>query len=134
MTETKRCPHCGQALPLTAFYLERNRKDGRSSWCRECKNAHDRTRYKENQEQIRERRARQGESVRLRTLERHPQLQDAAWLRQKYLGEFRTTAEIALEIGCAEQTARRALREWGIAAIPKALHAALRAGKQRVQA
>ena len=134
MTETKRCPHCGQTLPLSSFHRDKRRKDGHSVWCRECRNAAGRRHHLARQTEIKALRARHCEPEHSRMEHRYHLLRDAAWLRQQYLGEFKTTTEIALEIGCAEQTARRALREWGIAGIPKALHAALRAGKQRVQA
>jgi hypothetical protein len=37
-TGTKTCPRCGKTLPLSEFYVRKNRKRGTrpSSWCKEC--------------------------------------------------------------------------------------------------
>lgn len=34
--EPKRCPWCGQVLPITDFAHDRSRKDGRNVYCRAC--------------------------------------------------------------------------------------------------
>ena len=39
---TKRCPDCGQDLPLTDFVLNKRRSDGRGTYCRQCFNARSR--------------------------------------------------------------------------------------------
>jgi DNA-binding CsgD family transcriptional regulator len=44
----------------------------------------------------------------------YPQLTDAAWLRQRYLSEKASTADIAAELGCGEHSVRRALTTAGI--------------------
>lgn len=35
-TATKRCPRCGETLPLTAFARDRGRRDGASMYCKPC--------------------------------------------------------------------------------------------------
>ena len=37
--ETKFCPKCSETKPLELFDRARTRKDGRASWCKECKKA-----------------------------------------------------------------------------------------------
>lgn len=32
----KRCPNCGERKPLTEFHRHSGRRDGRSSYCKEC--------------------------------------------------------------------------------------------------
>ena len=36
MSETKRCPRCGETKPLDMFHRDRTNKDGRQDWCRSC--------------------------------------------------------------------------------------------------
>ena len=43
---SKRCPRCGRVLPLDAFALKKNAKDGRQVYCRECTAAMNRENYK----------------------------------------------------------------------------------------
>jgi DNA-binding CsgD family transcriptional regulator len=44
----------------------------------------------------------------------HPLLNDGRWLRQQYLGQGRTTAEIAADLGVAGRTVRLALADHDI--------------------
>lgn len=37
MEQTKICPRCGRALPLSAFNKNKAAKDGLQTYCRECK-------------------------------------------------------------------------------------------------
>ncbi len=37
MTDTKRCSHCGQNKPTSAFYRSATRADGYDALCKECK-------------------------------------------------------------------------------------------------
>ena len=43
----KRCANCKQMLELIEFNLDRQKKDGHCSWCRECKS---RTKYGETKQ------------------------------------------------------------------------------------
>lgn len=36
MEETKTCSKCGKELPISEFYKNKNKKDGLSSYCKEC--------------------------------------------------------------------------------------------------
>lgn len=38
MKTEKRCTRCKQIKPLDAFHFEKARREGRSVWCRQCKN------------------------------------------------------------------------------------------------
>lgn len=38
MSKTKRCSHCGQAKPRSAFSRDRQKRDGLSGWCKSCRN------------------------------------------------------------------------------------------------
>lgn len=38
--ETKVCPKCGRELPLSDFYNDRSKKDGKESNCKECRKEH----------------------------------------------------------------------------------------------
>jgi hypothetical protein len=38
LPQNRRCPRCERRKPLDAFPPNRKRRDGRSSWCRECHN------------------------------------------------------------------------------------------------
>lgn len=43
--EKKRCPHCGQIKPASAFGLRWRSKDVLVSWCVDCRKARQRERY-----------------------------------------------------------------------------------------
>jgi IS30 family transposase len=47
---------------------------------------------------------------------RFPELEDANWLRQRYLVEGLSSFAIAAELGCRATTVSRALQRHGIAA------------------
>ena len=34
--QTKTCPNCGKVLPVSEFYTNKSRKDGLSTYCKEC--------------------------------------------------------------------------------------------------
>lgn len=53
-SDTKRCPSCGQELPLTAFYKNRSRKDGLQAYCKICSNARTKQYQLEHPEVFRE--------------------------------------------------------------------------------
>jgi hypothetical protein len=44
----KRCPKCEVTKALRAFYICKSRKDGHSSWCKQCSNTH-RVNYKRSE-------------------------------------------------------------------------------------
>ena len=50
--QDKYCPRCDTMLPVIAFHVARNRKSGRSSWCKAC-----------TKEQIKKTRLAQGKKV-----------------------------------------------------------------------
>lgn len=55
MTEpVKRCRKCGAEKPVTEFYPSRYIKDGRDSYCRECRVAYNRAVRSANRERYRE--------------------------------------------------------------------------------
>lgn len=37
--ETKKCARCGRELPLDSYHRSKGAKDGRQSYCKECKKA-----------------------------------------------------------------------------------------------
>ena len=52
---TKRCPKCGQTLPVELFHKNKAGYDGIDSWCRDCKDAARKKRDKANPQKTRER-------------------------------------------------------------------------------
>ena len=48
--KTKKCGKCGRELPVDNFSKDKTKKDGLQSWCRECKNKHNKT-YKQTHRQ-----------------------------------------------------------------------------------
>jgi len=36
LVETKYCPKCGETKKLTEFFRNKTKKDGLTSWCKEC--------------------------------------------------------------------------------------------------
>ena len=50
--DTKKCPKCGEIKNLSEFGIDRGRKDGHASKCKECKNKY----YQENREKCLEKR------------------------------------------------------------------------------
>lgn len=46
MTDSRHCPDCDRDLPLTAFGVNRHRKDGTMLTCRDCTNARRRAWYR----------------------------------------------------------------------------------------
>ncbi len=117
MTETKRCTGCGEIKLLTEFSKDATRRDGHVPWCKACKNAYARARR------------RRREIVKPKAAPKYPELYDPEWLGQKYCVELLAPEEIAALIGCAAETVKRARRRHGIQPIPRALRAALRAGR-----
>ncbi len=117
MSEVKRCTKCGEEKPLNEFYREARSKDGYKAWCKACSNASDRARR------------RRREIVKPKAAPKYPELYDPEWLGQKYCVELLAPEEIAALIGCAAETVERARRRHGIQPIPRALRAALRAGR-----
>lgn len=117
MSEVKRCTKCGEEKPLNEFYREARSKDGHKAWCKACSNASDRARR------------RRREIVKPKAAPKYPELYDPEWLGQKYCVELLAPEEIAALIGCAAGTVEGARRRHGIQPIPRALRAALRAGR-----
>lgn len=39
MLEGKLCPKCNTTLPISQFYVDRHSKDGRTAYCKSCRNA-----------------------------------------------------------------------------------------------
>jgi NAD-dependent SIR2 family protein deacetylase len=111
VTETKRCPKCGETKPLDAFRRDRSKKQGRFSRCRECERQYERARCPKS------------------TAPHHtyPLLKDRAWVEQQYSREFRSIAEIATMVGCSYSTAGRAIERHQIPVIPYGVRRALRA-------
>lgn len=56
------------------------------------------------------------------------QLDDAPWLRERYLAHLMSVAEIGLEIGCSSATVQRALVALGV---PRRVPGQLRPGRKR---
>jgi hypothetical protein len=48
----KRCPQCGRCLALADFPVDRSRRTGRMSACRDCDNARSRRYYAANRERV----------------------------------------------------------------------------------
>ncbi|MFA5407193.1 MAG: hypothetical protein WC343_00295 [Bacilli bacterium] len=111
MSETKRCTKCGEEKPLTEFYRDRTKSDGRKSWCKLCTSGYQREYYEENREK------RAGQRPR-RTF---PLLRDRAWMERKLLRELLSVEEIAAEVGCSPATARSAFRDLDISIPPAAV-------------
>lgn len=56
MTEpTKRCTMCGRVLPLSEFHLDRTKRDGHFTRCKECRAEYRRKHYTGHREEIAER-------------------------------------------------------------------------------
>lgn len=59
LTPAKRCSGpCGRTLPLTEFYVCREKKDGRASWCKSCEKSRVLAYTQEHAEENRQRSAR----------------------------------------------------------------------------
>lgn len=54
MENMKRCPKCGETKGLDKFYKSKSRKDGHTSWCKECHNKSHKNYVDNNIEHIRE--------------------------------------------------------------------------------
>jgi hypothetical protein len=52
MDALKRCSRCGESFPVDDFPVDRSHRDGRDSWCYECKRAWDRAYYVRNRDEI----------------------------------------------------------------------------------
>ena len=52
--EQKQCPKCGVVKDINEFYKNKSRKDGYSSWCRNCDNANNKKYVQNNKEHMRE--------------------------------------------------------------------------------
>lgn len=68
--DLKRCAGCARALPLDSFHRHRGRKDGRQTYCRDCKRGYGQDWYARNaaqhrQDTARHRRARETRNRRL---------------------------------------------------------------------
>jgi len=139
MTETKRCPHCGQTLPLSSFHLNRSRSSGRDVWCGTCKNEARKAQRKRARDAKRAakallppkpktQRARR-EPVREKIVvpPKYPLLWDEAWLRGRICREFVSAEEVAEELGCALNTVYAAMRRYNVRSPPKGVRWALRA-------
>jgi len=50
MLEDKKCPHCGEAKLISAFYNDRSQNTGKSVWCRQC-HSNDNKKYKYNRKE-----------------------------------------------------------------------------------
>lgn len=49
---TKRCPKCGEVLPITEFHKHSKSKDGLQSWCKHCSKIANATSYSNKKSQI----------------------------------------------------------------------------------
>ena len=139
MTETKRCPHCGQTLPLSSFHLNRSRSSGRDVWCGTCKNEARKAQRKRARDAKRAAKAllppkpKTQKARRIPLREKivvplkYPQLGDEAWLRGRICREFVAAEEVAEELGCALSTVYAAMRRLNVRSPPKGVRAALRA-------
>jgi hypothetical protein len=116
MTVIKHCTHCGKEKPLKEFSKDHRRPNGRSSWCKSCKNAANREHRDKKEKQFRY------------TVTRFEcqELNDPVWLEQKYLKDLLSPEEIANLLGCSIGTVDRARRQHGIQPITWALRKALR--------
>lgn len=43
---TKTCARCREMKPVEAFAVDRSRRDGRTYWCRDCRNARSRAKHR----------------------------------------------------------------------------------------
>lgn len=86
--DMKRCTRCGQEKPLSEFYQEQKRRDGRCVWCKDCMLIYQRARRPS------------------RT--RYPELYDKRWLEEQILHRRRSIAEIASLVGCSIGSVRLA--------------------------
>ncbi len=139
MTETKRCPHCGQTLPLTAFHLNRSRSSGRDVWCGLCKNEARKVQRKRVRDAKHAAKAllppkpktQKARRIPLREKivvpPKYPLLWDEAWLRGRICREFVSAEEVAEELGCALNTVYAAMRRYNVRSPPKGVRWALRA-------
>lgn len=70
---TKKCPKCGETLPLDGFHKDRKGAHGRSTYCKDCNKAKARGWYHANQERasarMREYNAENREAIRDRNLQ-----------------------------------------------------------------
>lgn len=57
MIGTKLCHKCGEIKPLTDFYVQKSRKDGRQTECKECQNNRHKKYYKDNTQDIKRKHA-----------------------------------------------------------------------------
>lgn len=48
----KKCARCEESLPPSAFYVDRHRRDGLSSYCRVCRKERNRERRRENPQHV----------------------------------------------------------------------------------
>ena len=121
MTATKRCSKCGEVKPLTEFRKDSKRRDGHGSWCRACKNASDRARYR-RMKGIEDRLP-----VATPPVPKYPELRDEHWLRTQIEREFLSADQVAESLGCNPKTVYTAMRRYGVRTVPKGLRRALRA-------
>ena len=48
------CGHCGKQLPLSMFYEDKTKQNGKRSWCKLCISENHKKRYAENPAKYRE--------------------------------------------------------------------------------
>lgn len=53
--ETKTCTNCGETKPVTEFGADKRKRDGLTSWCKECKRREQRERYANNRDVLKAR-------------------------------------------------------------------------------
>jgi len=72
--ETKVCTTCKQEKPVSDFHRNNNKKDGRSSQCKECVADYQRNRYRKNAGTIRKERREREHDMKL----------ELEWYRRTY--------------------------------------------------
>lgn len=55
MNSIKRCPQCGEEKDLSEFYIDNNRKDGHTAYCKQCIAMNSHEYYLHNKEKCKER-------------------------------------------------------------------------------
>ena len=71
-THAKVCCKCEVMKPLTEYYIQTRRPDGRQDFCKDCKKAYNREHYRKNRE-------RYLETAAARTAHRRHRLTDSEW-------------------------------------------------------
>jgi len=103
MASRKRCSRCNQVQPVSEFWACRRSPDGLQTWCQDCYRAY-----------RREYRA----AGRIPASSQYPELNDHAWVHERYCRDLLTIREIAQLLGCGDHSVKVALKRFQISTIP----------------